>query len=224
MKTIALGTQPVEVLMIIGTLAVLAGFVALIVWLLIKAARKYQREYEGRLQTFANEMGLTFHAKEGPWYSSTPANVTGSFRGREVKLDQFTVSHGKSSTTYMRLEVRTVDSGESSVSVSTENFLTKIGKMVGMADIQVDQQWFDDKYLVRGSSPDFARQVLSEDDTREKISAVIDKSKGELIIEDHTARWKAIGFHHQPQLLAVTLDALCDMADAADGGGGGEGA
>ncbi len=218
MRTIALGTQTAEVLAIAGTLVVIAGFLALLVFLIVKSSRKFQLAYEGRLRTFADELSLTFHEKKGPWYSSTPACVTGTFRDRRVKLDHYTVSHGKSSTSYMRIVAQPVNCGEASVSISAENFLTKMGKMMGLADIKIDDQWFDDKYLIRGSSPDFACAALCDSDAREKISAIIDKSKGEMVIEEGQARWRAVGFGHEPQLLAVTLDALCDMADGVEAG------
>jgi len=214
---LALGAQPLEVLAIAGVLLVVALFAGLLVMLLIRGVRKFQREYEGRLRTFADELGLTFHEKTGPWYKSTPAHVTGTFRDRQVKLDHYTVSHGKSSTTYMRLVAGPVDCGEASVRICAENFLTKLGKMVGLEDINVDDGWFDEKYLIRGSSPDFARAALGDPEAREKISAVVDKSRGEIAIEKGQARWRAIGFGHEPRLLAVTLDALCDMADGAEG-------
>ena len=191
-------------------------FVGLVV-LMILYSRKFMQEYTARLQAFAEQMGLQLVAATGPWYNRTAVHVAGTYRGREVKLDHY-ITGGKHTKTYQRVEVKPVDSGPGYVSITLEGLGSLIASAVGIKDIQVGDERFDGKFLVKATSDEFARQVLSAPEAREKIIAVTSETRGAIFIQDGAARWSALGLKHSPRVLAVILDALCDMADAADGG------
>jgi hypothetical protein len=195
--------------------AFVAGIVLMVV-LLVRYGIKQMEAYVERLRTFAAEMDLEFTPQTGPWYSRKPPRVTGTFRDRQVKLDHYVVSHGKSSTTYMRMEVLDVDTGGQSLALSSENFLTKVFQAVGGSDVKLGDPGFDEKIYVRASSEDFAREVLADAEVREKALAVIGTSRAGLTAENRVVRWRAVGLHHDVELLVVALDLLCDLADGVE--------
>lgn len=53
--------------------------------------------------------------------------------------------------------------------ISNEGFFSSIGKLLGMQDIVVGDQVFDDRFLIKGNSPEKIRLLLADERIRELI-------------------------------------------------------
>jgi hypothetical protein len=76
-----------------------------------------------------------------------------------VTMDTYTVSTGKSSTTYTRIRAPYVNKDNFRFTIYRENVFGKIGKLFGMQDIQVGYPEFDKRYIIKGNI-DYKVQML----------------------------------------------------------------
>lgn len=53
--------------------------------------------------------------------------------------------------------------------ISNEGFFSSIGKLLGMQDIGIGDQVFDDRFLIKGNSPEKIRLLLADERIRELI-------------------------------------------------------
>lgn len=90
------------------------------------------------------------------------------FRHRqwELLLDTYSRNSGKHSTTYTRLRVPFVNKDGLHFDISREGFFTAIGKFFGMQDIQVNNTYFDDNFLIKGNEEEKIRQLLDDDNLK----------------------------------------------------------
>ncbi len=68
-----------------------------------------------------------------------------------ITLDTYTVSTGKSRTTYTRIRAPYVNKDGFRFTIYREGFFSKIGKIFGMQDILVGHPEFDNAYIIKGN-------------------------------------------------------------------------
>jgi len=68
-----------------------------------------------------------------------------------ITMDTYTVSTGKSSTTYTRIRAPYVNKDGFRFTIYREGLFSKIGKLFGMQDIQVGYPEFDNAYIIKGN-------------------------------------------------------------------------
>lgn len=87
----------------------------------------------------------------------------------EIVLDTYTVSSGRSSTTYTRMRAPFVNKDGLYFKIYREGFFTAIGKMLGMQDLAIGDPFFDEQFVVQGNSEEKLRRLLSDANLRELI-------------------------------------------------------
>lgn len=70
---------------------------------------------------------------------------------------------------YTRMRAPFVNKDGLYFDISNEGFFSSIGKLLGMQDIVVGDQVFDDRFLIKGNSPEKIRLLLGDDRIRELI-------------------------------------------------------
>jgi len=108
-------------------------------------------------QQAADLVGGQFVPQGGSWFSRTPMQVVAEVEGVEVRVDHYTVSHGKSSTTYTRITAAASAPQGLTLKVYVEGFFSTIGKALGTQDVNVGDREFDDAFMVKASDEDMAR-------------------------------------------------------------------
>ena len=86
-----------------------------------------------------------------------------------VTMDTYTVSTGKSSTTYTRIRAPYVNKDNFRFTIYRENVFGKIGKLFGMQDIQVGYPEFDKRYIIKGNIDYKVRMLFANPRIRELI-------------------------------------------------------
>ncbi|HEY2346120.1 MAG TPA: hypothetical protein VGH80_09585 [Xanthomonadaceae bacterium] len=71
--------------------------------------------------------------------------------GYIITLDVYTVSTGKSSTSYTRMRSPFRNTRGMAMNIYRKSILTGLGKLMGMQDITVGDALFDDHFVVQGS-------------------------------------------------------------------------
>lgn len=182
-------------------MAVTAGIVALVLRMGIQTARRWKEA----LATVADELGLTY--VEGGAFAGRPS-LTGVIDGVSVVLDAYTVSTGKSSTTYTRLRVTpAIDPG---LELNQEGLLAAVGKALGARDLEIGDPHFDQEVRVRTRTPNRAVASLH---ARARARARSSLATG-ATLDDGTWKRQRRGMVTDPEWLSGAIRSLVATAKA----------
>ncbi len=113
----------------------------------------------------SQEIGADYQA--GGFFTS--GKVTLSHRQWEITLDTYTVSSGKSSTTYTRIRAPYVNPDGFQFTVYRKSIFSWLGKLMGMQDIEIGDQFFDDEFIIQATQADLIERLLADTDIRQLI-------------------------------------------------------
>lgn len=90
-----------------------------------------------------------------------PWKVVFAHRHWNIVLDTYTVSTGKSTTTYTRIRALFEPNLPFRFAFIRETFLTRVGKFLGMKDVETANPLLDRDYLVRTDNESMVRALVS---------------------------------------------------------------
>jgi hypothetical protein len=99
--------------------------------------------------------GDKVQATHGPW---------------TITLDTYTVSNGKTSTTYTRMRAPFVDPDGFRFTVYRKGIFSDIGKWFGMHDIEIGDEAFDRDFILKSNQESKLQELLGSFGIRELIS------------------------------------------------------
>ena len=88
-----------------------------------------------------------------------------------ITLDTYTVSNGKSSTTYTRIRAPYVNMDGFRFSIYRSGIFTELGEFLGFHDIEIGVEEFDKDFVIKSSDENKVRKLLNVP----KIRALIDE-------------------------------------------------
>jgi hypothetical protein len=103
-----------------------------------------------------------------------------------LTLDTYTVSTGKSSTTYTRFRAPYVNADGFRFQVYRSGLFTELGKMLGMQDIEIGDPAFDQTYVLKGNDENKVRQFFSDDKLKALLNA---QSRIHMEVKDDEDGW-----------------------------------
>jgi len=115
----------------------------------------------------SREIGATF--TEGSFLGSSKVVV--SHKQWEITLDTYTVSTGKASVIYTRFRAPYVNPDGFRFNIYRKSIFSWLGKLLGMQDLEIGDSFFDDEFIIQGSSEPLVRQLLSSPRVREHLEA-----------------------------------------------------
>lgn len=68
---------------------------------------------------------------------------------------------------YTRMRAPFINKDGLYFNISHEGFFSSIGKLLGMQDIVIGDRYFDDRFLIKGNSPEKIKLLLADDSIRE---------------------------------------------------------
>lgn len=86
-----------------------------------------------------------------------------------ITLDTYTVSTGKSSTTYTRMRAPYVNRDGIWFKIYKAGIFSDIGRAVGLQDIETGFPEFDDNYVIKGNDEEKIRELFSKTSIRNLI-------------------------------------------------------
>ena len=95
--------------------------------------------------------------------------VQGTHGSWTITLDTYTVSTGKSSTTYTRMRAPFVDSDGFRFTVYRKGIFSDMGKRLGMQDIEIGDEAFDRDFILKSNQESKLRELLGSPKMRELI-------------------------------------------------------
>ena len=88
-----------------------------------------------------------------------------------VTLDTYTVSTGKSSTTYTRMRAPYVNPDHFRFSIYRRSIFSNLGKALGMQDIVIGDAAFDDAFIIKGSDESKVQRLFQIAKLREMVES-----------------------------------------------------
>jgi len=162
----------------------------------------------------AGRTGLTFE----PGGIFSPMVVTGTYRGHNLTLDTFTRSSGKSSTTYTRIRLTVENPSALSLAIYDENVFSKIGKALGMQDVQVGDEDLDRRFIIRGQPEHVIASLLTSSSLRQKLP---EARSVHVEVKGQELRFEQRGAESNADYAQFLFDLLSDLVEAVDHTGGG---
>jgi len=87
-----------------------------------------------------------------------------------VTLDTYVVSTGKTTMVFTRMRAPYVNPGGFRFTVYRKSIFSGLGKMLGMQDIEIHDESFDQDFIIKGTDEARVRELLSNPKIRELIS------------------------------------------------------
>ena len=78
-----------------------------------------------------------------------------------ITLDTYTVSTGKSSTTYTRMRAPYINADNFRFEIYRKNIFSSLGKIFGMQDVEIGDTDFDENFIIRGNDEYKIKMLLS---------------------------------------------------------------
>jgi hypothetical protein len=104
---------------------------------------------------------------EGGFWKGTKVQV---YHGQwTITLDTYTVSHGKSSTTYTRMRAPYVNKDGFQFTIYRKGIFSGLGKLLGMRDVEVGFPEFDEAFIIKGNDEEKLRALFANPRLRQLI-------------------------------------------------------
>ncbi len=160
----------------------------------------------------AERAGLTCEARG---FLQSP-RVSGVYRGRPLVLDTYTTGSGRNRTTYTRITLDVRNPANGSFALYNETVFSKIGKVLGMQDIQTGDEELDKHYIIKGQPPSFTLSVLNSIGVRQKLQQIRSIN---VQLSGDDLRFVQIGVLTNVEQLQSVIDFLGDVAEIVDRAG-----
>lgn len=128
-------------------------------------------------------------------------------------------SGGKHKTTYSRFEMNVHDI-TLEFAITQQDFLTNVGKYLGMQDIEVGDYAFDQAFIIKTNLPDRFTEIFDEDIRADLISTVIESRGYSLRLAGGRLSYETIGAfqsHTFNNQFASMLELAVKIAERIDG-------
>ncbi len=168
----------------------------------VVAAVKYQsrkrKEREAALKIVAEQLGATLVA--GTFFKQPKLQF--EYRGYPTSIEFYSTG-GKHPTLYTRLLFNLSTHPAFEVRLYPERFFSKLGKLLGGQDIQIGEEQFDPKFMIKGSSEQLVKSMLSAE-VREAIfelRALTMNDHIDISTQKYGLRIQKLSWLHAPDLL-----------------------
>jgi len=176
--------------------------VIIISFFIVVAAVKYQsrrrKEREAALQIVAKQLGATLEA--GTFFKQPKLKF--EYRGYPTFIEFYSTG-GKHPTLYTRLLFHLSTHPAFEVHLYPERFFSKLGKLLGGQDIQIGVEQFDPMFMIKGSSEQLVKSMLSAE-VREAIfelRALTMNNHIDISTQKYGLRIQKLSWLHAPDLL-----------------------
>jgi hypothetical protein len=120
-----------------------------------------------------------------------------------IYLDTYTVSTGQSSVTYTRMRVPFIYLKDMYFKIYKKSIFSSIGKSLGMQDIAIGNNTFDQKYILKGNDEAGIKSLFLDSTIRLLIET---QSRFKLEIKDR----KKSGITNERELIFITSSVIKD--------------
>ncbi len=146
--------------------------------------------------------------------------VKGIYRGRELEMyvHQHTTGAGKNrrTSTSTRIAMTVDNPAGLRLDLSEEKILGRIGKQLGMQDIQVGDAEIDRRFMIKGDMEDEIGRIFASETLRQKLLALPSLN---LELDGTTLRYEKPGAEKKAERLTGLFELMAELAAAIDRAG-----
>jgi hypothetical protein len=118
-------------------------------------------------QQLCSEIGADF-IEGGFWRGD---KVQARVKEWVITLDTYTISNGKTSTTYTRMRAPYVNSDGFRFTICRKDLFSGLGKLLGMQDIEIGEPEFDRDFIIKGNNEAQVLALFANPKVRQLIQA-----------------------------------------------------
>lgn len=211
---------------IIPVLAPVLIFLAIMVFAFAMGRSAMNKQKDG-MKGLADDLGLELIGGDPlvpgvSWLSwiCKPCRIESVYKGRQLKIFTFTRGSGKNQTRYAAIHVPVRNPQNLRISLTYEGFLSKVGRSLGMQDIQTGDPAFDKLFILKSKQPEFAQAVLIPELRAQFIKAYDEHAaRGTLKLDDDMLVYEEVGSlggGPARRRFGVLAPACCQFADAIE--------
>lgn len=139
---------------------IICAFLLLVIIFAYFHTQKEDKNFEG-FQKLAKSLGLRFDKPRHPYRGNIIVEIKGTYNGihLEVYIDRVRGDRGRGKYfTVIRMQVNKKKDFE--LSLGKEGFLQKVGKVLGMQDIQTGYPEFDEAFVLQSNEPKTVLEIF----------------------------------------------------------------
>lgn len=150
-------------------------------YLVLRFAGKRKEQIKEQFKILAERLNCRVNIPEKLFLSVDKGfpSIEGLIDGKSFYAYMYTVGSGKNQRTYTAFKLKTTNRYSYTFKIYKEGFFSKLGKGLGLQDIQVDDPEFDKSFILKSNDDYFLRTILDEA-LRSHFIQVTDQLKGEL--------------------------------------------
>jgi len=190
-----------------------------IVFLVLRTARNRRQKLREILQTWAGELGLEVVDSSSKW---KPPMLRGIVAHRTVEFHSFTTGSGKSQQTWVACDVTPDRATSLTFSLSRQNVFHKVGQWLGLKEVKIGDEAFDQMWFIRTNQPDFLRAALVPELRQRILQAVNQGASGRFETHEGKIRYVQAGNFSQEKArstLTQLLPLVIDLAILSESAG-----
>lgn len=136
-----------------------------IIWLVVWLIRRSFANMDMQLSTWARNLGVKYNKPESKWgfFWGQYPTLEGEVKGIPFYGYMYTKGSGKSQVTYtaFTLTLNGKNLTGKTLTVYKEGIFSKIGKALGVQDIELGNEDFDKNYIIKSNDEFFAKKILN---------------------------------------------------------------
>ena len=177
--------------LLVSFLAILS-VVAFFYFIFYLIARNYKK-VNAQWKTLSNRNQLNLNLPPSKWkfILGHYPTISGVYKGLDFFSNMYKQGSGDNQVVYTAFTFRLTTVQDLSFRLYKEGFFSKIGKMVGMQDIQLGHQNFDDQYMIKSDNERFVKQLLNAR-IRQLFLRKIPNMRGEFSINSNCLEYNEV--------------------------------
>ena len=181
----------------------MVGMVALVMFF----SKNHMKKITANYQMLADRLGLRLIAPPAVWYKASFPRVSGDYEGRRIDIETEIKGHGKQRQHYTKISLETRNEGHS-LQLTKEYWISNVGKkLFGAQDIQVNDPFFDKKFIIRSDNEMFAKRFFNQEMKR-TLTDFHPKFHGEIVVEPFKIYFTQIYQINSLKQYNLTLDVV----------------
>ena len=170
-------------------------------------SKGYKNKLKTNYQMLADRLGLRMIVPPYVWYKTNFPRLSGSYEGRRMDIETEVRGHGKHRQYYTKVSLETQNT-KHSLQLTKEYWISNVGKtLFGMQDIQINDDFFDKKFIIKSDNEIFAKRFFNQEMKR-VLSDFHPKFNGEIVVEPFKIYFTQIYQINSLKYYNLTLDAV----------------
>ncbi len=132
-------------------------------------------------------------------FSKYYPKIEGILMDRKFSLELYQQGSGKNKRYYTELNFELENKYEYTLTLYKERIWSKLGKLVGMQDIEIGDAPFDKSFIIKSNDDYFATEVLKNQKSKDYFRMILNSMDGSFILDGNNLNYKQLGLIRSDQ-------------------------